>query len=142
MNMNCGFTTDLANGLTVSVQWHDGAYATRDDDGKLISVEMACWKTGKGKPVAGDIRWLTRDVWAEDCCPYDDVIGHVPVMDSMRMIDAASQISTRYVDVLATLKETANMKREADELKQEIEELKQEKDNLERERAESYDGII
>ena len=142
MNMNCGFTTDLANGLTVSVQWHDGAYATRDDDGKLISVEMACWKTGKVKPVSGDILWLTSDVWAEACCPYDDVIGHVPVMDSMRMIDAASQISTRYVDVLATLKETANMKREADELKQEIEELKQEKDNLERERAESYDGII
>ena len=149
MNFHCGFNTDLDNGLTVSVQFHDGVYARRDDDGKLLTVEMACWTTTKSTqmwtnapPV--EIVWLTGDVWGlgNRHLASDDVMGHVPVEDVMHMIDAASQISTRYVDVLAPLKETANMKREAAELKQEIEELKQEKDNLERERAESYDGII
>ena len=153
MNMNCGFTTDLANGLTVSVQWHDGAYATRDDDGNLVSVEMACWTTTKSTEssqgwVESGGEWLTRDVWPEDCFD-DDVVGYVPVMASMRMMDTAAQLPTDYVSLLATLKETADIKQETadikqetERLKQEIEDLKQEKDNLERERAESYDGII
>jgi hypothetical protein len=143
MDMNCGFTTDLANGLTVSVQWHDCAYATRDDDGKLISVEMACWKTGEDQSGPhGGILWLTSDVWAEDCLPYEDVMGHVPVMDSMRMMDRAVQLPMDYVSLCAKQKETANRKQEAEDLKQEIEDLKQERDNLERERSENYDGII
>ena len=143
MDMNCGFTTDLANGLTVSVQWHDCAYATRDDDGKLISVEMACWKTGSMEGSSGAIQWLTCDVWADECRDStSDVVGFVTVMDSMRMMDRAAQLPMDYVSLCAEQKETANRKQEAEELKQEIEDLKQERDNLERERSENYDGII
>ena len=134
-NFHHGFTTDLHNGLTVSVQFHDGAYSNRDDDGVLQSVEIACWKTGDPD------MWLTRDVWADDCS-YDDVVGHISVDRVMDFMDRAVQLPTDYVSLLATQRKTANMKREAEELQEEIEDLKQEKDGLERELAGSYDGII
>jgi hypothetical protein len=95
-NFHHGFTTNLHNGLTVSVQFHDGAYANRDNDGVLQSVEIACWKTGDQD------MWLTRDVWADDCS-YDDVVGHISVDRVMDFIDRAVQLPTDYVSLLADL---------------------------------------
>jgi len=106
MNFQCGFTTDLDNGLTVSVQFHDGAYATRDDDDKLVSVEMACWTTSKGPGEMKDNRlsaqWLSRDVWPDDCT-RNDVLGYVHVDKVMHMMDQAAQMSSKYVDALAVI---------------------------------------
>ena len=99
-DFNCGFTTELKNGLTVSVQFHDGALGLRDDDGKLVNVEMACWKTDKDK------LWLSSDVWPEEC-QSADVVGYVHVNEVMHLIDAATQMSARYVDVLANQRATA-----------------------------------
>jgi len=118
-NFHHGFTTDLHNGLTVSVQFHDGAYSNRDDDGVLQSVEIACWKTGDPD------MWLTRDVWSDDC-KYDDVIGHISVDNVMDFMDRAVQLPTDYVSLLAVQRETANMKQEAERLKQESAEIRRE----------------
>jgi len=126
-NFHHGFTTDLHNGLTVSVQFHDGAYANRDDDGNLVSVEIACWKTGsmENAPHPSDIQWLTRDVWADDC-KYDDVVGHISVDRVMDFMDRAVQLPTDYVNLLAVQRETANIKQETERLKQESEEIRRE----------------
>jgi len=106
MNFQCGFTTDLDNGLTVSVQYHDCAYATRDDDDKLVSVEMACWTTRKRPGEMKDNRlsgqWLSRDVWPDDCI-QDDVLGHLPVDKVMHMMDQAQQLLSWQVDALAVI---------------------------------------
>ena len=115
-NFHHGFTTDLHNGLTVSVQFHDGAYANRDDDGVLQSVEIACWKTGDP-----DMR-LTRDVWA-DYCKYDDVVGHISVDRVMDFMDRAVQLATDYVSLLAVQRKTAITKQKIAELQEELNEL-------------------
>ena len=129
-----GFTTDLHNGLTVSVQFHEGAYANRDDDGNLVSVEIACWKTGGVSTcVEGHVRrvrlWLTRDVWADDC-KYDDVVGRIPVDRVMDFMDRAVQLPTDYVSLLAVQRKTANMKQEAEELRRESAMMTAEMDRL------------
>ncbi len=130
-NFHHGFTTDLHNGLTVSVQFHDGAYANRDDDGNLVSVEIACWKTGsiENAPHPSDIQWLTRDVWADDC-KYDDVVGRIPVDRVMDFMDRAVQLPTDYVSLLAVQRKTANMKQEAEELRRESAMMTAEMDRL------------
>ena len=127
MYLHHGFTTDFDNGLTVSVQFNA---PHRDEDGKLVTVEMACWKTGKG-PGDGEkthgILWLTRDVWPEnwsDDCSYDDIVGYVPVDRVMDFMDRAVQLPTDYISLLAVQKHTANIKQETARLKQEIEDLK------------------
>ena len=74
---------------------------------------------------SGAILWLTRDVWAEGY-PHDDVIGHVSVDRVMDFMDRAAQLPTDYVSLLAELRATANMKREAEEVKQEAEDWKRE----------------
>jgi hypothetical protein len=115
-NFHHGFKADFTNGLTVSVQWHDGAYANRDDDGVLQSVEIACWKTG-------DIDiWLTRDVWPDDC-KYDDVIGHISVDNVMDFMDRAVQLPTDYVSLLAVQRKTAITKQKIAELQEELDEM-------------------
>jgi len=76
-----GFTTDLPNGLTVSVQWHWGAYCSYNEDGKPKTVEMACWETGE-EPCT----WRTKNVWGG---ANDDVIGYLPVGDVVKFIDIA-----------------------------------------------------
>tara|TARA_R110000751_G_scaffold166626_1_gene272468 strand:+ start:630 stop:992 length:363 start_codon:yes stop_codon:yes gene_type:complete len=97
-----GFNTVLENGLVVSVQYHDTAYSTRDDDGKLASVEMACWrKVATGERV--DV-WLTYDVWSiegNDC----GVAAYVPVDNVMHMIDTATQLGADDVDMLHAKRE-------------------------------------
>ena len=125
MYLHHGFTTDFDNGLTVSVQFNA---PHRDEDGKLVTVEMACWKTGKG-PGDGEkthgILWLTRDIWSDDCS-YDDIVGYVPVDRVMDFMDSAVQLPTDYISLLAVQKHTANIKQETARLKQEIEDLKRE----------------
>ena len=115
-NFHHGFTTDLHNGLTVSVQFHDGAYANRDNDGVLQSVEIACWKTGDQD------MWLTRDVWAT-ADGFDDVMGHIPVDSVMGLMDCAVQLPTDYVSLLATQRKTAITKQKIAELQEELDEL-------------------
>jgi hypothetical protein len=92
---NSGFQTSLRNGLTVSVQWHDGALAkvTRDtgSDGvqskfraadptwdEIKQVEIACWDTRTKL-------WMTREVWGTD----DDVIPYVKRIDILQYINTA-----------------------------------------------------
>ena len=115
-NFHHGFTTNLHNGLTVSVQFHDGAYANRDEDEVLQSVEIACWKTGDP-----DI-WLTRDVWVT-ADGFDDVMGHIPVDHVMGLMDCAVQLPTDYVSLLATQRKTAITKQKIAELQEELDEL-------------------
>ena len=83
MDNNCpGFRTDLPNGITVSVQWHEGAYAKRKKDGTPISVEIACFFEKEGDD---DLDWRTKEVWGWG----DNVIGYVPVRDVVKYIDIA-----------------------------------------------------
>ena len=99
-----GFRTELDNGLMVSVQYHDTAYSARDDDGKLTSVEMACWRIMESG-VRIDV-WLTYDVWkieGNDC----GVAAYVPVNDVMHMIDTATQLGADDVDMLHAKREEA-----------------------------------
>ena len=87
---NSGFTTDLPNGLTVSVQWHRGAYSNRDANGDIVSVEIACWVTDKSE------EWMTRRVLPNHV-RNDDVIGHVSVADVIKFIDEAQKYSADLV---------------------------------------------
>lgn len=84
----CGYCTDFPNGLTVSVQWHNTAYA-ECVDGEVISVEIACWLTDDR-----DV-WMTRSVWGDttsDSAPLvDDVIGWVPVEKVEEYLDIAEK---------------------------------------------------
>ena len=77
------FRTNLPNGLTVSVVWHECAYAKRRKDGTPISVEIACYIEKEGDD---DLDWRTKQVWGNK---HDDVIGYVPVRDVVKYIDIA-----------------------------------------------------
>jgi hypothetical protein len=79
-----GFCTDLPNGIRVSVQWHEGAYAKRRKDGTPISVEIACY-IEKEVDDDDDLDWRTKEVWGWG----DNVIGYVPVRDVVKYIDIA-----------------------------------------------------
>ena len=90
-----GFTTDLPNGLTVSVQWHDRNYAERNANGDVISVEIGCWVTADREEL------MTCRVWREahrDWFWSDDVIGRVPVADVVKFIDEAQKYSADLVE--------------------------------------------
>lgn len=90
-----GYSIDLSNGLTVSVQWHGMAYANIVGD-EPVSVEIACYMTDSHV-------WMTRKVWVTEGdaaslnhrqqliepLPVDDVIGWVPVSDVAKYIDIA-----------------------------------------------------
>ena len=42
-NKDTGVSFTLENGYTVSIQWGDGNYATRCEDGSARSVEITCF---------------------------------------------------------------------------------------------------
>ena len=50
-NKDTGVSFTLENGYTVSIQWGDGNYATRCEDGSARSVEIACFPS---KPTPRD----------------------------------------------------------------------------------------
>lgn len=56
-----GFTITFANGCTISVQYGNGNYSTRNDEGKAISAEIAIWDK--------DRTWYVFD-------NSDTVLGH------------------------------------------------------------------
>ena len=143
MNSHHGFTTELQNGLTVSVQWHDLASAMRDEDDKLITVEIACWKTDQTRTYSIEVEdanwtdeikdafraraWLTQDVWPEDGYS-EDMLTYVPVVRIMDMIDSATQLPNNYVNLLHTQRAKNQVVRKINELKQEAVELAEEYD--------------
>ena len=79
------FRTNLPNGLTVSVVWHECAYAKRRKDGTPISVEIACY-IEKEVDDDDDLDWRTKQVWGNK---HDNVIGYVPVRDVVKYINIA-----------------------------------------------------
>jgi len=80
-----GYSIDLPNGLTVSVQWHQMAYADVVD-GEVLSVEIACYMTDRNI-------WMTHSVWTGmphlPAGDIDDVIGWVPIADVQKYSDIA-----------------------------------------------------
>lgn len=91
-----GFSTNLPNGLTVSVQWHNRAYSKRDGkNGKIRSVEIACWVTDKQVNGFSRGEWMTRRVWPNEVRRdrefIDDVVGYVSVADVIQFIDDAQK---------------------------------------------------
>ena len=86
-----GFTTDLPNGLTVSVQWHTIVQARRHPVNKdnILSVEMACYvtaNTSHKRPTP----WMTGSVWPELSGGHD-TMSFIPVADVVQLIDDASR---------------------------------------------------
>ena len=86
-----GFTTDLPNGLTLSVQWHDRNYAERNANGDIVSVEIACWVTDNSK------KWVTSLVWPDHLWREYEVLGHISVADVVKHIDEARKYSANLV---------------------------------------------
>jgi len=86
-----GFTTDLPNGLTVSVQWHDRNYAERNANGDVISVEIACWVTDNRN------KWMTSLLWPDHLYRAHEVLGYLPVADVVKHIDEARKYSANLV---------------------------------------------
>jgi len=78
---------ELHNGLTVSVVWHELAYSEKDAEGKVLSVEMACFDTHSDDEM--EMVWRTREVW--DGAGGSDVLMNVPQERVLELVTEAEK---------------------------------------------------